>query len=289
MSTTNGNEITYTTYLDGSGVSSVQNVGTHTSTVTTSGPRGLPGKSAYQIAVEHGYVGTEEEWLASIGSGGSGVSGDDGASAYEVAVANGFVGTEVEWLASLEGPQGPVGPKGDPGEQGPVGSVGPEGPVGLIGPQGPEGPQGIQGEQGPIGPAGPAGVTGPQGEQGPIGPQGDIGPPGVDGQDGAPSRPALQVPLGGQMIAGEVIPVIGPGTFAITQADCVGKAATAAAAETVYTLKQGATILGTATFSAGATDAVWAISGTIVEGDFYTWHAPATADASLEHVSLMVR
>ena len=47
-----------------------------------------------------------------------------GLSAYEVAVENGFVGTEAEWLASLkgdtgetgpQGPQGPQGPKGDPG------------------------------------------------------------------------------------------------------------------------------------------------------------------------------
>ena len=28
--------------------------------------KGLDGKSAYEIAVEHGYVGTEEEWLASL-------------------------------------------------------------------------------------------------------------------------------------------------------------------------------------------------------------------------------
>ena len=27
---------------------------------------GLDGKSAYEIACEHGYVGTEEEWLASM-------------------------------------------------------------------------------------------------------------------------------------------------------------------------------------------------------------------------------
>lgn len=27
---------------------------------------GADGKSAYEIAVEHGYVGTEEEWLASL-------------------------------------------------------------------------------------------------------------------------------------------------------------------------------------------------------------------------------
>lgn len=33
------------------------------------GGRGATGKSAYDIAVENGFVGTEEEWLASLGSG----------------------------------------------------------------------------------------------------------------------------------------------------------------------------------------------------------------------------
>ena len=36
-----------------------------TSTIETGIP-GDPGKSAYEIAVEHGFVGTEEEWLASL-------------------------------------------------------------------------------------------------------------------------------------------------------------------------------------------------------------------------------
>ena len=29
-------------------------------------PKGLDGKSAYEIAVEHGYKGTEEEWVWSL-------------------------------------------------------------------------------------------------------------------------------------------------------------------------------------------------------------------------------
>jgi len=37
------------------------------------------------------------------GEGGNGTPGADGASAYEVAVENGFTGTESEWLESLEG------------------------------------------------------------------------------------------------------------------------------------------------------------------------------------------
>src|SRR5215207_4129903 len=55
---------------------------------------GAPGPSAYEIAVENGFVGTEEEWLESL-------VGEPGISAYEEAVANGFVGTEEEWLISL--------------------------------------------------------------------------------------------------------------------------------------------------------------------------------------------
>ena len=34
------------------------------------GPSGEPGASAYDIAVSHGFVGTEAEWLASLASGG---------------------------------------------------------------------------------------------------------------------------------------------------------------------------------------------------------------------------
>ena len=36
-------------------------------------------------------------------------AGVDGASAYEVAVNEGFVGTEAEWLASLVGADGAAG------------------------------------------------------------------------------------------------------------------------------------------------------------------------------------
>ena len=36
-------------------------------------------------------------------AGAGGIKGEDGKSAYQIAVENGFVGTEVEWLASLKG------------------------------------------------------------------------------------------------------------------------------------------------------------------------------------------
>jgi hypothetical protein len=42
-------------------------------------------------------------------------SGIVGASAYEIAVQEGFVGTEAEWLLSLQGPTGPAGQDGAPG------------------------------------------------------------------------------------------------------------------------------------------------------------------------------
>lgn len=72
------------------------------------------GKSAYEIAVEYGFEGTEQEWLESLngnnGTNGSdgkdGINGSDGKSAYEVAIENGFEGTESEWLASLKGEDG---------------------------------------------------------------------------------------------------------------------------------------------------------------------------------------
>lgn len=52
--------------------------------------------------------------------------GDPGESAYEIAVDHGYVGTEEEWLASLHGAtgaQGPQGPQGPQGEQGVSGGM----------------------------------------------------------------------------------------------------------------------------------------------------------------------
>lgn len=66
------------------------------------------GLSAYEIAVQHGFTGTEAEWLESLkgAPGAPGAPGANGLSAYQVAVANGFTGTEAEWLGSLVGPPG---------------------------------------------------------------------------------------------------------------------------------------------------------------------------------------
>lgn len=78
------------------------------------GVAGQDGKSAYQVAVDNGFDGTEAEWLRSLHgndgldgkSGRDGLPGQSGKSAYEIAVTNGFTGTETEWLESLKGRDG---------------------------------------------------------------------------------------------------------------------------------------------------------------------------------------
>ena len=62
----------------------------------------LSGESAYEIAVQNGFSGTEEEWLDSLKGedgepGADGRQGADGKSAYEIAVDHGYTGTEAEW------------------------------------------------------------------------------------------------------------------------------------------------------------------------------------------------
>ena len=117
------------------------------------GADGVDGKSAYQIAVEKGFDGDENAWLASLKGekGADGVIGADGAngkSAYQIAVEKGFEGDEIAWLASLkgaDGAQGVDGAKGDAGPQGPAGEQGPKGDPGEAGPQGPAGEKGDDG------------------------------------------------------------------------------------------------------------------------------------------------
>ena len=46
-----------------------------------------------------------------------------GYSAYEIAVQNGFVGTEAEWLASLKGDDGQTGPAGQDGQDGAAATI----------------------------------------------------------------------------------------------------------------------------------------------------------------------
>lgn len=115
----------------------------------------------------------------------SGAQGIQGLSAYQVAVQHGFEGTEAEWLISLKGEKGETGPKGDKGNTGEKGATGERGPQGLQGERGLQGVQGEKGEQGIQGPVGPKGEQGEQGIQGIQGPQGEPGPQGPKGDTGS--------------------------------------------------------------------------------------------------------
>lgn len=65
-------------------------------------------------------------------NGEPGKNGENGISAYEVARNNGFEGTEEEWLSSLVGEKGEKGETGEQGEQGIQGEPGPKGDAYVI-------------------------------------------------------------------------------------------------------------------------------------------------------------
>ena len=75
----------------------------------------------------------------------------DGQSAYALAVQLGFTGSEAAWIASLKGAKGDKGDKGDTGAQGPKGATGATGPQGPTGATGARGATGATGPQGPAG------------------------------------------------------------------------------------------------------------------------------------------
>lgn len=72
----------------------------------------------------------------------------DGQSAYALAVQLGYTGSEADWIASLKGAKGDkgaTGATGPQGPQGPGGATGARGATGATGPRGPQGPQGPAG------------------------------------------------------------------------------------------------------------------------------------------------
>ncbi len=90
------------------------------------GKNGQNGKSAYEIAVENGFVGDEQAWLDSLKGqdgkdgkdgadgkdgqdGQNGADGTNGKSAYQIAVEYGYSGTEQEWLEQFSGKVGQDG------------------------------------------------------------------------------------------------------------------------------------------------------------------------------------
>jgi hypothetical protein len=86
------------------------------------GLSGADGKSAFEIAKDNGFPGTEQDWLLSL-KGPKGDQGIEGKSAYQLALDNGFVGSITDWFLSLKGPKGDSGTGGGGGGGGTVAEV----------------------------------------------------------------------------------------------------------------------------------------------------------------------
>lgn len=71
--------------------------------------------------------------------GENGKDGIPGKSAYEIAVKGGYEGTETQWIASLKGDKGDTGEKGDKGDRGDKGEKGDKGEPGQKGDKGEKG------------------------------------------------------------------------------------------------------------------------------------------------------
>lgn len=201
------------------------------------GKDGVDGKSAYQIAVDNGYPGTEQAWLASLKGdkgdtgepgaagekgepgekgdtgaagkdgrdgtdGAAGRDGENGASAYEIAVQHGYSGSETAWLESLNGADGAKGDTGAAGAKGEKGDTGATGAKGEKGDKGDPGATGVAGKDGAAGKsayqiavasgfdgteqawlASLKGEKGDKGDTGAAGAKGEKGDPGKDGTD----------------------------------------------------------------------------------------------------------
>ena len=143
--------------------------------VTANVTEGLRGLNNYQIAVKHGYKGTEADFAKDI------IPKSNYERAKEL---EGFVGTELEYLKSLKGE------KGDQGIQGIQGIQGEKGEQGIRGEKGDQGIQGIQGVKGEKGEQGIQGIQGIQGVKGEKGEQGIQGIRGVQGEKGDTGKSA---------------------------------------------------------------------------------------------------
>lgn len=166
-------------------IKAVDASGVPTAWAPVSMPSGVPGKSAYELAVQQGFDGDLAAWLASI-KGDTGATGPQGAP----------------------GKDGPKGDPGTPGKDGANGKDGADGKPGAAGAdgvtphiggngnwyigstdtgkpsRGATGAKGDAGATGPAGPAGPAGAPGKDGANGETGPQGPKGDPGTPGASG---------------------------------------------------------------------------------------------------------
>lgn len=148
---------------------------------------GLP-----SLGSTEGAVITKDDISVTEETSPSASAGEDlprGKSAYEVAVENGFSGTETEWLASLKGEPGAAGASGKDGTDGKTPYVGDNGNwyIGADDTGKPSrGAKGDKGEKGDKGDTGAQGIQGERGIQGVQGEKGEPGSPGAKGDKGDP-------------------------------------------------------------------------------------------------------
>ena len=138
---------------------------------------GLPSLGSTEGAV----ISADEVSVSEDGSAAASVGEDlpRGKSAYEIAKENGFNGTETEWLASLKGEPGAAGASGKDGENGKTPYVGDNGNWYIGADDTGKPSRGAKGEKGEKGDTGAQGIQGIQGEKGD---KGDTGAAGADGK-----------------------------------------------------------------------------------------------------------
>lgn len=103
--------------------------------------KGKDGESAYQIALDNGFVGSQEEWLTSL----KGKSGSNGADGFSPIITPDVKNTDDVYklnITTVEGMFKTENLKGEPGKQGIQGIQGERGETGK------QGIQGIKGEKG---------------------------------------------------------------------------------------------------------------------------------------------
>lgn len=169
------------------------------------------GKSAYEIAKENGFDGTEAEWLASLkgatgAAGANGKDGENGKTPYVGDNGNWYIGTNDTGKPSR-------GAKGEPGTDGvtptfsiesvETGEPGTDAEVTMTGdapnhglrfviPRGNKGDKGSPGAKGDKGEPGAKGDKGEQGSPGAKGDKGDKGDPGAKGDKGEQGSPGAK-------------------------------------------------------------------------------------------------
>ena len=148
--------------------------------LTTNGIDGQNGKSAYELAVENGFEGTVEEWIASL-QGTNGIDGKDGENGIDG--QNGINGVD-----GINGTDGVNGLDGKDGENGADGQNGTDGIDGKDGENGVDGTNGIDGQDGKDG---IDGINGNDGENGVDGANGTDGQDGKDGENGTDGQDGL--------------------------------------------------------------------------------------------------